>query len=569
MNPIRTIWITARAQQGAVLMVMLVIMVIGAATFLVGSLTHTNHSLMHATQTSDVLAQAKAALIGYALSDVARPGELPCPDTHAAGTANVGTADSLSGGNCSGGNLGRLPWKTLGLSELRDANGETLWYAVSDPYHAGASNALNSDTTGTISVSGNTSANGLVAIIFSPGKPLPNQNRTAANYSNFAHYLESVVTSPIEFQLSAPNDTPNGSFSYNDQIKWISRDDLMPSVEKVVLKQFKDSGFFSNYYGDWQAYPFAATFDDPTISNHYIGTSGITYGLLPVAKQIGANPQRPHWNALPTCTDMSGITIGIGSLRTSSNNSCTPPSSSCVSARCTFFSPLAAGTAFKMTGTMDNVGFGFWRLFDKTAGAGIGASGSDTCALPSEICVRLNSNDKYYPASDKLNNVSITGQFDAGTNIARITLLGTTKPGSSNTINRIQFAINGMQEYTLPTWYKDNDWQQVMYYAVSPGYAPGGGNNCIPSGTPTCLTVNGHSGGNDKQAILITTGSALVGQSRSSAPSTFCSATGTAVAPNACLTNYLELENATPADFVYENKTRSGTFNDQGIVISP
>jgi len=39
--------------------------------------------------------------------------------------------------------------------------------------------------------------------------------------------------------------------------------------------------------------------------------------------------------------------------------------------------------------------------------------------------------------------------------------------------------------------------------------------------------------------------------------------------PTGNLTDYLELENVTPADFIYENKSRSGTFNDQVIIVAP
>src|SRR5215470_7444650 len=71
------------------------------------------------------LAAAQQALIAYAASNRTLPGRLPCPDT-----TNTGVADTSCG--AAGQNqIGRLPWKTLGLTDLRDGSGECLWYAVS------------------------------------------------------------------------------------------------------------------------------------------------------------------------------------------------------------------------------------------------------------------------------------------------------------------------------------------------------------------------------------------------------------------------------------------------------
>ncbi|MBA4381286.1 MAG: hypothetical protein C0406_01860 [Sideroxydans sp.] len=198
-----------------------------------------------------------------------------------------------------------------------------------------------------------------------------------------------------------------------------------------------------------------------------------------------------------------------------------------------------------MTGTMSNVGNGFWRLYDKAAGAGIGASGSSTCLLPTEICVRLDSDSDYYPASDKLNNVTISAQFDSGTNTARITLIGTVKSGSNNAIDRIQFNREGLQHYLLPSWYSDNKWERVMYYAVSTNFLPGGNHTC----TPNCLSL----GVLPVSAVAIATGAPLSTQSH----------------PSGTLADYLETPHTNPASGVYENRTLADDFNDKVISISP
>jgi hypothetical protein len=83
------------------------------------------------------LAQAREALVAYAagrpISSWVGPGYLPCPDLDDDGWAES-TCGSQSGDSGQESRLGRLPWKTLGLPDLRDGYGERLWYAVSSKH---------------------------------------------------------------------------------------------------------------------------------------------------------------------------------------------------------------------------------------------------------------------------------------------------------------------------------------------------------------------------------------------------------------------------------------------------
>jgi type II secretory pathway pseudopilin PulG len=87
--------------------------------------------------TQRALALAREALLAYAaerpIDTAVGPGYLPCPDTDDDGWAES-TCGSLSGHLGQEDRLGRLPWKTLGLPDLRDGHGERLWYAVSTKY---------------------------------------------------------------------------------------------------------------------------------------------------------------------------------------------------------------------------------------------------------------------------------------------------------------------------------------------------------------------------------------------------------------------------------------------------
>jgi type II secretory pathway pseudopilin PulG len=83
------------------------------------------------------LAAAREALLAYAadhaITTIVGPGYLPCPDLDNDGWAES-TCGSMNGDSGQSERLGRLPWKTLGLPDLRDGHGERLWYAVSSKY---------------------------------------------------------------------------------------------------------------------------------------------------------------------------------------------------------------------------------------------------------------------------------------------------------------------------------------------------------------------------------------------------------------------------------------------------
>lgn len=149
-------------------------------------------------QSERVLAYARDALIAYAADHPVNasvgPGYLPCPDLDNDGWAEA-TCGSLAGDSGQEQRLGRLPWKTLGLPDLRDGHGERLWYAVSSKYkgllNCGASRgcvdmspavALGTITVrdpsglvlqdATVRDPARAAAGGAVAVVFAPGPPL-------------------------------------------------------------------------------------------------------------------------------------------------------------------------------------------------------------------------------------------------------------------------------------------------------------------------------------------------------------------------------------------------------------
>jgi len=191
-----------RSQQGTLLMVAAILLlgIAGLAFALEFAAAGSAAERERATQRA--LSQAREALIAYAadraVSAEVGPGYLPCPDLDDDGWAES-TCGSMTGDSGQAQRLGRLPWKTLGLADMRDADGERLWYAVSSKYkgllNCAASRAcidMSPDAAlGTISVRERSGAlihdgtvaepyraveGGAVAVVIAPGAPLTRLN---------------------------------------------------------------------------------------------------------------------------------------------------------------------------------------------------------------------------------------------------------------------------------------------------------------------------------------------------------------------------------------------------------
>ncbi len=260
-------------QRGAALMVMLVIMVLGTVAFLVKALN--SASLLNARdQTSnETLAQAKAALISYAAtygdiySDPVADryyvhGYLPCPDQ-----GQNSTQDGEANSSCGAMNvsqIGKLPWKTIGLPVLKDGNDECLWYAVSGTYKNNPQTLMmNEDTIGLFEVfsadgvnhlAGSSIDNRAVAVIFAPGVAQSGQSRasvagaptcggnyTASNYmdNDTLHNINNTTVSAtantvsqfISGPIKAPGDTSLLKDTLvNDRMIVITRSDIFNAI---------------------------------------------------------------------------------------------------------------------------------------------------------------------------------------------------------------------------------------------------------------------------------------------------------------------------------------------------
>lgn len=222
--------------RGFIAIVLIAVICTAGATWFATSLGANAVNNERERKISAVLARAKQGLLGRATVDVSLPGSLPCPDlvTHIAGNVpDDGIADLFAGTNCPS-YVGRLPWRTLGLPDLRDPDGERLWYALSPNFRDYASHVLINDTTaGTLSISGSSTLNNVVAVVFAPGAPLGSQARnSAANHNNVANYLEGANASGGPAFVSQTADA-----NFNDRLITITVADLISFVERRVANE--------------------------------------------------------------------------------------------------------------------------------------------------------------------------------------------------------------------------------------------------------------------------------------------------------------------------------------------
>lgn len=509
-------------------------------------------------RTMEALKKAKAALIGYAASEQwqvyksnatkFQPGALPCPDRD-----NDGDSEGLCSSELT--RIGRLPWLTVGTDDLRDASGERLWYALSSNFRKlDGTTVINSDTRGQLTVTGATPASNVVAIVFAPGEPLAGQDRDPTNstlLNSPSSYLEGFNATYDSFASSTQT-----SETFNDRLIIITEDELMEAVEPVVaaLIERDVKPFLATYFASWGRYPFPARFDNPDPGTMGSGTTRpqsayagyydpneplLTFGLLPIT-----NAATYTW----TSQGVASATNATNPLQF--NSSCVDTASAYT---CTFTMPgtLIPSTVFTMERDFTNPGTSF-------------------ATLPSLASITVTLNGE----SSGLVSSQLSGSITSATT-GRITYQGTYIGGSCvGCVLIITIPNVGVSSVTSTNWQNSaaywfiaNEWYRHTFYALAPGFLPGGSGSCSVVAPATCLTVNNLSPAyptaNDKRVVLVLAGRTLNGASR----------------PSANIADYLEGENPTYADSLYEHRSgvtravlppsTSYAINDRVVVIAP
>ena len=260
-------------------------------------------------QTIASLAMAQQALLSYAQQSLGttpcelncpRPGDLPCPDRNNDGIAETSCSNTSR--------LGRLPWKTLGVGDVRDGSGERLWYAVSERYKNNPRlRPLNLDTAGTWSVVSSegvvwdaTQDNGVVAVLIAPMQPLTRedgwvQQRMDATSEVAKHYLDiqgaSDNANPQENAARSFVRTSSG-IHFNDVVWPITASQMHQVMQKQVLAEVRRS--LRCVALPCLSYPTPAAVNDSSC----LGNLALSAGqCLSAAASIGRLPldANAHW----------------------------------------------------------------------------------------------------------------------------------------------------------------------------------------------------------------------------------------------------------------------------------
>ena len=249
--PLRAAPATLRGQ-GLVAALVLALM-LAASTLLGGDFLRQQVIARAQGQSLRALAQAREALLGYAVSyevghAVDSRGYLPCPDAANAGSTPLGAC-----GTRDLGVFGRLPWRTLGMADLRDGWGECLWYAVAGSIKNNPKPlSLNWDSPGQFRLlradgsafALDTPDQRAVAVIIAPGPALPAQTRPPSRSSgcsggsvaveDLPAYLEGSYSGLFAGSItlregSSTSTDPDGS---NDLIAWLTIDDIFDALRR-------------------------------------------------------------------------------------------------------------------------------------------------------------------------------------------------------------------------------------------------------------------------------------------------------------------------------------------------
>jgi len=227
-----------RAKQGGaallLLMLALVLAFSVAAWRYLSSDTLRNQKLERTTQ---ALAIAKAALLARATLDSNRPGSLPCPDIDNDGTADATvpggicerSADDAAAGEDSP-YIGRFPYRTLEMDDLRDGNGERLWYVLPEKLSDANDNVINANISSGITFNADSQ---VIAIVFSAGPPLAGQTGRPSVLKN--DYLEGSNAATDSSTFISGTSTE----SFNDIALAIRKDEWLNAIAPRVLQMIR------------------------------------------------------------------------------------------------------------------------------------------------------------------------------------------------------------------------------------------------------------------------------------------------------------------------------------------
>lgn len=522
-----------RRQRGAAALLLLTVVVLGIAWFAVGALGKAPVAAAEReVVTGKALKAAKEALLAYvaqyaARSTTAEPGQLPCPES--ATLANPGEAST----SCSASALvvGRLPWKTLGIDELRDGQGEPLWYMM-----RGFRNPpINFDTPGQLTENGAA----VVAMIIAPGAPL-NTSGDAGTPPAGCSKLNQQVAARNSAPLVATNFLECGSASgaitspgdarwTNDRVASITQAEWADAIAGAVADRLQRQ--VAPAMNDFRTTTSAASWGESFLpnastissavagsqpeSNNLCGNVNVRSGMPPTAT-VASGTCDTNWNG--------GNLGGLGALLAFGGCWTTA-----ADVRCSFTMILPGIATPWLELSAPRIGYSF-RSFD-----------------PADIRIEVNGGASQ-PVT--VTNYSAFGVANGdGSATIRFTMQFPALAAAANVVVIVPYASDALLADVRSAWFINNGWDRFVYYGVSQAATHDPGTTvCNPGGTVTnCMTVNNMPAPtNDKRLVLVLMGRQLAGTAQ----------------PSYTLSNYWERQNAS-VGVIYEVGAADSTFNDR------
>ncbi|ADE10919.1 hypothetical protein [Sideroxydans lithotrophicus] len=583
MHSSRTTHTSLQRQRGAAFIVMLVILVVGVAAFLVSALSKVSLHTEQQRQSSDMLAQVKEIVVGYALNNTASsqyPGELLYPDVLSETPPNY---DGNTEGGClnaaqanglppisSGANmrcLGRLPWKVFNMPiaspSENDPTGFMPWYAISanmvdtgtTPFNSELLNSAPHPWLTVRDMKGNILSPRVALIIFIPGAALPGQSRPLSTaqggpgLGGANQYLDSITVPATCAAPCVPGTYSNAdmdddfimgdehrwiddpanpgkqiedpTYHFNDKLLYVTIDDLMPLIEKRIAREVKSclDDYAVELTNIYHRYPWATQVSDTTAYPNRTGTYNVFFGRV---SDIPGNATSS--GGTPSPSDLA-LQQKIIDVQTALINYINNPT-------------------FSNLGTLRNKGD---TLKDFAAASPYFQAPTDPARAAGNT-------------ADNCSGMSCTGTLTTQVQTALNAI--PTGATNDNTMPSSWAGIPSCNKLILTSAYWP-DWRDLVFYQVAAGYQPQTG----ASGTFTPLHISGSGNTNvdsgTYRATVIIAGKMLTGQSprnQNNPPSTYLETSGSN--SNA----HQSVAGATPAtDFItYKSSdtTNYSTVND-------
>lgn len=500
-------------------MVMLVILIVGITAGFISSLNSVALQNTRNQKTADSLVRAKEALIGYAVTygdtHNAQFGYLPCPDL------NGGNGEGSSPGSCGSigvHQIGRLPWRTLDLPPLFDGAGECLWYAVSGKYknNPASTTPMNWDNPGEFTVKtgdDNIIEPGeVVAAVIAPGLAIDgNSSRTGSsaptcggNYTAAA-YLENDTVHSVnnadisQAKLILPHEhrdaNANVTSSTNDQILYITRQDIWNTIQKRITRQSQKclDDYAAHASNPMHKYPWAVVLTDTTTSPNRTGTLNVRFGRFPDSPNINTTTAGSG-----TCA--TGPLSGLTAAQLANLNSYIQQAQTALNA---YTVPGTTGSTLNSAGDM---------LKDVAGNSPYNLSSSNPIRAAG---IYIDANCTGDPKSCT-NTSTMQTMLDAA--FAEIASCANSNGNPDSMPNNWSSIPSCNVLVSSASW---PAWRDLIFMQIAEGYQPGGSGSCIP-GT-TCLGISGsahtNSGSGSYHAVVVTSSKAILGQNHSVADS--------------------------------------------------